>query len=62
MHYFHDTIKLKIFFFLIFLLDENTDGNILIYEILYKNEIVTKQSCIRFNKVDGFVRVYERTR
>ena len=43
-------------------MDEKSDGNILIHEILYKNEIVRKQCFIKFNKVDEFVRVYNRTR
>ena len=36
--------------------------NILIYSILYKTLISAKPLCIRFGKVDGFIRVYDGNR
>ena len=38
------------------------NGNILIYENSYKILIDTKPLRIRFDKVDGFIRVYGGTR
>ena len=36
--------------------------NILVYNISYKTFAVAKPLCIRFNKTDGFIRVYDGTR
>ena len=45
------------------LIYEKSFGNILIYEILYKTLISPNPLCIiRFNKIDGFIRIYDRTR
>ena len=59
-HYFDDIIKKK-----------NHPDNVLIYKklyintlvynISYKNSIGTKLVCIRFNKVDEFIRLYDGT-
>ena len=35
--------------------------NTLVYNISYKNSIGTKLVCIRFNKVDEFIRLYDGT-
>ena len=35
---------------------------VLIYNISHKNLVVAKTLCIRFDKIDGFIRVYDRTR
>ena len=35
---------------------------ILIYDILYKTLIGLKPFCIRFDKIDGFIRIYDGTR
>ena len=35
--------------------------NSLVYNISYKNSIGTKLVCIRFNKVDEFIRLYDGT-
>ena len=34
----------------------------MVYDILYKALICVKPLCIRFDKVDGFIRVYDETR
>ena len=38
------------------LLDEKSNGNVLIYEILHKNFMCTKPLRIRFDKIDGFIK------
>ena len=38
-------------------IEEKSHENILIYDILYKTLIEAKPLHIRFNKIDGFVRV-----
>ena len=44
------------------LVDEQSHENILIYGISYKTLIDSKPLRIRFNKIDGFIRIYDRTR
>ena len=44
------------------LIDEKSYENILICKISYKTLIGVKSLRIRFNKVDGFIRVYNGTR
>ena len=44
------------------LVDEQSHENILIYDISYKTLIDSKPLRIRFNKIDGFIRIYDRTR
>ena len=44
------------------LIDEQSHENILIYGISYKTLIDSKPLRIRFNKIDGFIRIYDRTR
>ena len=53
-YYFDEIIKIEDFDFNNIL----TDENILVYNILMGE----KSLCIRFNKVDGFIRVYDGTR
>ena len=43
-------------------MDEKSHENFLIYDISYKTSIGPKPLCIRFEKVDGFLRVYDRIR
>ena len=43
-------------------MDEKSYENILVYNIWYKKLIDYKPLCIRFDKIDGFIRVYDRTR
>ena len=43
-------------------LDEKSYENILVYDISCKTLIAAKPLSIRFNKEDGFIRVYDETR
>ena len=61
-YYFDDVIKLEDFDFDNILIDEKSDANILIYEISCKTLIVSKPLRIRFDKIDGFIRIYDGTR
>ena len=54
-HYFDDIIKLEV-------VDEKSHENILIYDISYATLIDSKPLCIRFDKIDGFIRIYDGTR
>ena len=60
MCYFNDIIKIEDFDNI--LSDENSYENIFVYEMSYKTLITAKSLCIRFDKVDGFIRVYDATR
>ena len=44
------------------LIDEKSYKNILAYNILYKNVIGARPLRIRFDKIDGFIRVFDGTR
>ena len=44
------------------LIDKKSHGNILVYNILFKNFIDDKTLRIRFNKIDGFIKDYDGTR
>ena len=61
-YYFDDIIKIEFFDFDDILLDEKSYKNILLYDISYKYLIGAKPLRIRFDKVDGFIRVYDGTR
>ena len=61
-YYFNDKIKIEDFDFDNFLIDENLYQNTLVYNILYKTFIGAKPLCIRFNKVNQFIRIYDGTR
>ena len=41
---------------------EGNDENILIYNISYKTSKVAKPLRVRFDKIDGFIKVYHKTR
>ena len=41
---------------------ENSYENIPIYDISHKTSLVARPLCIRFNKVDGFINIYDETR
>ena len=43
-------------------MDEKSHKNTLVYDISYKTFIAAKQLRISFDKVDGFIRVHDRTR
>ena len=61
-YYFDDIIKFKDFDIDNILIDEKSYDKILIYDISYKNLIGPKPLRIRFNKRDGFIRIYDGTR
>ena len=61
-YYFDGVIKLEGFDLDNTLVDKKSSGNILIYDILYKSLILLKILGIRFNKIDGFIRIYNGTR
>ena len=44
------------------LLDKKSNENFLTYDISYKTFIGTKPLCIRFDEIDGFIKVYDRIR
>ena len=41
------------------LIDEKSHENVLIYYISCKTLIGSKSLCIRFDKIDGFIRIYD---
>ena len=43
-------------------IDEKSHENILIYHVSYKTSIGPKPFRIRFDKIDGFIRIYDGTR
>ena len=55
---FDDIIKLQDFDIDNILIDKKSHENILIYEISYKNLIDSKPLRIRFDKIDGFIKIY----
>ena len=61
-YYFRDIIKLEDFDLDNVLIDEKSHENILIYGISYKTLIGSKPLRIRFNKIDGIIRTYDRSR
>ena len=58
-YYFDDIIKLEDFDFDNILIDEKSYENTSTYDSLYKTLIGTKSLYTRFNKVDGFIRIYD---
>ena len=61
-HFLGDIIKLEDFVFDNILINENSYENILVYDISLKILIGVKPLRIRFNKVNGFIRVYDGTK
>ena len=61
-YYFDDIIKLEDFGLNNILIDEKSHKNILIYDISYKTLIGPKPLRIRFDKINGFTRIYDGTR
>ena len=65
-YYFDDIIRDGNFDFDNILLDtksdEKSDGNILIYYISYKTFMDVKPLRIRFDKIDGFIKIHDATR
>ena len=56
-YYFDDIIKIEDFDLDNISMDENSYENIFVYNISYKSLIDSKPLRIRFNKIDGFMRV-----
>ena len=61
-YYFDHIIKIEKFNLDNILIDEKSYENILVYNISYKILIDSKPLRIRFDKIDGFIRVYDGTR
>ena len=61
-YYFNDIIKIEEFNLDDILIDEKSHENILVYKISYKTLIDDKPLRIRFDRIDGFIRVYDGTR
>ena len=61
-YYFDDILKLEDFDIINILIDEKSHENILIYNVSYKTLINPKPLSIRFDKIDGFIRIYHGTR
>ena len=59
--YFDDIIKIEDFNLHNILIDEKSYENVLVYNISYKN-LITTPLRIRFDEIDGFIRVYNGTR
>ena len=61
-YYFNGIIKLEDFDLDNILIEEKSQENILVYNISYKTSIDSKPFCIRFSKIDGFIKIYGGTR
>ena len=61
-YYFHDIIKIEDFDLDNILIDEKSYKNILVQNVSYKSLIDYKSLHIRFDKTDGFIRVYDGAR
>ena len=59
--YLHDIIKFEDFDLDYILLEEKSYKNILVYNISYKTLIDSKPLRIRFDKIDGFIKIYDET-
>ena len=59
---FDDLIKFEDFHLDNILIDEKPFENILVYNISHKTLISAKPLRIRFDKISGFIRVYDATR
>ena len=60
-NYFDGIIKLEDFDLDNILIDEKSHENILIYNISHKTLIDPKPLRSRFDKIDGFIRIYDGT-
>ena len=61
-YYFVDLIKIKYFNSDNILMNEKSYESILVYDISYETLIGAKLLRIRFDKINGFIRVYDQTR
>ena len=60
-YYLDNIIKIEDFDLGNILIDKKSYENIFVYDISYKSSIVPKPLRIRFNTVNGFIRVYDGT-
>ena len=58
-NYFNDIVKFDDFGSHNILLDQKSYETIFVYDILYKTFISAKPLRIRFDKIDGFIKVYD---
>ena len=61
-YYFDDIIKLEDFDIDNILIDKKSYEDILIYDISYKTLVDPKPLHIRFDQIDGIIRIYDRIR
>ena len=61
-YYFDDTIKVEDINVYNILLDGKSCANILVYSILYKKFMDAKPLRIRFDKIDGIIKIQNGTR
>ena len=61
-YYVDEIIEIKDFNVDNIVTDEKSYENFLVYDILHKSLINSRTLRIRFDKVDGFIRVYDGTR
>ena len=61
-YYLDDIIKIENLHLDSILTNEKSFEDILVYNISYKSSIDVKPLCIKFNKTDGFIRVYDEHR
>ena len=61
-YYFDDIIKLEDYDIDNILIDEESHENILLYDNIYKTLIGGKPLRIRFDKIDGFIKIYNGTK
>ena len=61
-YYFDDIIRLRDFGYNSIFLHEKSYENILIYDISYKTFMSSKQLHIWFDKINGFIRIYDGIR
>ena len=60
--YFDDIIKLQGFDLHNILIDKKSHENILIYDISYQTSICLKHLQIKFDKINGIIKIYNKTR
>ena len=58
-YYFNDIIKFEDFGLDNILINGKSQENVFVYNIQHKGFIGAKPLCIKFNKINGFLRVYD---
>ena len=61
-YYFNDIIKFESFGYHNITLDEKSNENIFIFDFTYQAFVAARSLHIRFHKIEGFIRVYDRSR